>query len=68
MAIEVEVEDVGWPAMECCAFCRSPTNRWYKPKDVAVCLLCSKHAEAKDVPTKKAWFRREQIAMHRKKI
>lgn len=49
-------------AIERCCFCRRPTRYWYLPKDVACCQECARKAEPKDVPTKKVWCRREQIA------
>lgn len=48
--------------MEKCCFCRTPTRYWFEAKDVAVCRRCARYAEASDVPTKKAWCRREEIA------
>ena len=50
--------------VEHCCFCRKPTRFWYLPKDVACCQQCAKKAEPKDVPSKKVWCRREQIAFH----
>ena len=49
------------PTERCC-FCRKLTRHWYLPKDVACCQDCAKKADRKDVPTKKVWCRREQIA------
>ena len=46
---------------EACCFCRRSTHYWYTTKDVAVCQACAEIAEHKDVPTKKTWFRREEI-------
>ena len=60
--LEKGVEDLS--ATEHCCFCRKPTRFWYLPKDVACCQKCAKKAEAKDVPSKKVWCRREQIAFH----
>lgn len=64
--IEVKRED---PALssetgcfERCCFCRQPTGFWYTPKDVAVCLECAAEATPEDVPDKKVWCRREEIA------
>lgn len=50
------------PGREHCCFCRRPTQYWFEPKDVAVCRACAPHAEETDVPTKKVWCRREDIA------
>lgn len=46
---------------EHCCFCRKATTYWYTPKDVACCRNCARHAEAKDVPSKTVWCRREDI-------
>jgi len=62
--IEVSLEpEPDLRVIEHCCFCRRPTRYWYTPKDVACCPDCAKHAEKKDVPSKKIWFRRERIAM-----
>lgn len=47
---------------ERCCFCRRPTHYWFEPKDVAVCRACAPHADESDVPSKKVWCRREDIA------
>lgn len=48
---------------EHCCFCRRPTRYWFTPKDVPVCRACAPHANEKDVPSKKTWWRREEIAI-----
>lgn len=48
-------------AVERCCFCRNRTKFWFLPKDVACCLRCAKHANIRDVPSKKTWMRRELI-------
>ena len=61
--IEVTHEpELDFRAIERCCFCRKPTRHWYKPKDVACCEDCAKKADHKDVPSKKTWCRREDIA------
>lgn len=60
--------EIGFP-MERCCFCRNPTKHWVTDAlggevtglSVACCLLCAKHANYEDLPTKKQWFRRERI-------
>lgn len=47
---------------EQCCFCREPTPFWFTENDVACCQRCAKFANAKDVPTKAVWLRRERIA------
>lgn len=67
--IELEREPDDDPPMERCCFCRKVTKFWTrlsgrKPgQQVACCQECGKTATDKDVPTKKDWCRREQIAM-----
>jgi Fe-S-cluster-containing dehydrogenase component len=65
MSIEVIRDNGAERPYERCAFCREPTAWWFTPKDVAVCPKCARAAEAKDVPNKKEWCRREQIAEYR---
>ena len=51
---------------ERCCFCRRATAFWFTAKDVACCPRCAQGAEAKDVPSKEVWCRREEIAgLHR---
>lgn len=60
----------GYP-MERCCFCRTPTPYWTElpdrseGKQVACCPECAQEATAADVPAKKIWWRREEIAEHR---
>lgn len=61
--VSLEPEPAVWATVEHCCFCREPTRYWYTPKDVACCQKCAAHAQPADVPSKKVWFRREQIAM-----
>lgn len=55
---------------ERCCFCREPTRYWTDlpnrsaGQQVACCRSCACAANAADVPTKSAWFRREEIADH----
>ena len=60
--IEVEHDGESIAIRERCCFCRKSTNYWFLAKDVACCQECAKNATAKDVPTKKVWCRREDIA------
>lgn len=46
--------------MERCCLCRAETRFWFTPKDVALCEDCSKAAEAKDIPSKADWFKKER--------
>lgn len=55
--------------MERCCFCRAKTAFWTelperKPGDqVACCEACAKQAWPLDVPSKRVWMRRENIAV-----
>ena len=55
-------------ALECCCFCRKPSNSWTKLPNrtggdqVACCDSCAKRAHPEDVPSKRVWMRREAIA------
>jgi hypothetical protein len=57
------------PPYEVCCFCRTPTPWWTsldRPigEQVACCPHCASRANPEEVPTKKAWCRRERIAHH----
>lgn len=65
--IAVHEEPGDDPPTERCCFCRRRTRYWCKEKDVACCQECARHAELKDVPSKKVWWRREVIATGGKK-
>ena len=48
-----------WPPQdsgEPCAFCKSPTHLWFRPKDVAVCVSCAEVREPEEVPSKRDWI------------
>jgi hypothetical protein len=67
--IHQEEEDVNFPQEKCC-FCREATPWWSaipdrKPgEQVAICPHCASRCGPVDVPTKKEWCRREDIAKH----
>lgn len=48
---------------ENCAFCRTPTRFWYRPRDVAVCAECAKKRKVSEVPTKREWIESERRIM-----
>jgi hypothetical protein len=64
-------QDNPQPPFEVCCFCRQRTMLWTNLPDrkegeqVACCGACAERAKPEDVPTKKQWFRREEIADHR---
>lgn len=65
--VHKEPEDLPFASVaERCCFCRANTKFWVTLEDmrksVACCESCAKHADPKDVPSKKEWFRRERIA------
>ena len=62
ITVQREDEDLSALGCENCCFCRKPTAFWYVKKDVAVCLLCAATASPEDVPDKRTWCRREEIA------
>ena len=47
--------------LENCVFCRTETEYWYKPKDVAMCPNCASAALAEEVPDKLDWIIKEQF-------
>lgn len=69
MPIPIHREPGGEPPYEACCFCRAVTPWWtaLPKKIVACCPKCAARGEPADVPTKKAWCRREHIA-HRPTI
>jgi hypothetical protein len=58
-------EATGVPRERCCV-CRNPTNYWYAPKDVALCVNCAKVAKASNLPTKEEWCAKEKALMPRR--
>lgn len=50
-----------WMPAEPCAFCKTPTRYWYKPKDVAVCPGCAAKKKAEDVPSKREWLNQNRL-------
>jgi hypothetical protein len=66
--VSLEPEPAVWSTIEACCFCRELTRYWFVPKDVACCQKCAGAAEAKDVPSKKVWLRRERIAMGKRDL
>lgn len=69
MPVPIHQED-GEPPYELCCFCRDPSSYWTSLLDrapgeqVALCLHCAARADPEDVPSKRAWGRRERIAHH----
>lgn len=55
---------------EHCCICRDRTTWWTSlpnrklGQQVAICPHCASRGDPKDVPTKKVWWRREEIALH----
>jgi hypothetical protein len=56
---EVDILD---PHYERCCICRKETPYCYIPLNIALCHICAQYAEIDDLPTKKEWIRREEIA------
>ena len=55
----LEKDEIGPPYERCC-ICREPTPYWLA--EVAICPKCAKYAKREDIPDKKTWCRREEIA------
>lgn len=63
--LEKEPVDPG-PPYEACCFCRAPTAYWTKiaarqpGEQVACCQACARTHKVPEVPTKEAWFEKEE--------
>lgn len=44
---------------ENCCICRTKTNYWYEPKDIALCEHCAKTTKRAALPTKEEWCAKE---------
>lgn len=66
--IDLDREPPEMGEQERCCFCRAKTPHWTclpkrKPgEQVACCERCARKAKPEDVPTKRDWCRREEIA------
>lgn len=60
VAIHLE-PDAASPVRENCCFCRQLTRYWADIVNVACCPRCASEANNSDLPSKKEWFRKEEI-------
>ena len=51
---------------ENCCICRTKTNYWYEPKDVALCEHCAKTTKRAALPTKEEWCAKEAAIFKQK--
>ena len=51
---------------ENCCICRTKTNYWYEPKDVALCEHCAKTTKRAALPTKEEWCAKEDAISKQK--
>ena len=51
---------------ENCCICRTKTNYWYKPKDIALCEHCAKTTKRAALPTKEEWCAKEEAIFKQK--
>lgn len=57
MAIEVMHDgEPKWMGCEPCCLCKSKTQYWYHPNDVALCPACAEKSCDSDIPTKLEWL------------
>ena len=52
---------------ENCCICRTKTNYWYEPKDIALCEHCAKTTKRAALPTKEEWCAKEDAIFKQKK-
>jgi hypothetical protein len=55
-------DDIIISELERCCICRKETPYWYQPIDIALCHICAQYATVDDLPTKREWIRKEEIA------
>lgn len=51
---------------ENCCICRTKTNYWYEPKDIALCEHCAKTTKRVALPTKEEWCAKEDAIFKQK--
>ena len=51
---------------ENCCICRTKTNYWYEPKDIALCEHCAKTTKRAALPTKEEWCAKEDAISKQK--
>ena len=51
---------------ENCCICRTKTNYWYEPKDIALCEHCAKTTKRAALPTKEEWCAKEAAIFKQK--
>ena len=51
---------------ENCCICRTKTNYWYEPKDIALCEHCAKTTKRVALPTKEEWCAKENAIFKQK--
>ena len=51
---------------ENCCMCRTKTNYWYEPKDIALCEHCAKTTKRAALPTKEEWCAKEDAIFKQK--
>lgn len=74
MPIPIHPQPDTEPPFERCCFCRTPTRQWTELADrapgaqVACCKSCAAQHEPAEVPTKLAWFRKEQALSPRRMV